>query len=135
MKHLPLCIAALLVAVPAAARSRAPRVPVPLAAAEDYGACSTAFVQGVEGRDGFLTVRAGPSRQDRGLGRLVDGQGVYACVRRGDWFGIVFERVRGESRCAWLLQPQRANSVYSGPCGSGWVHHDYLAGYADWISP
>lgn len=133
MKRLVPGIAATLIATPAAAQ--APRVPVPLTAAEGYGACSTAEIRAPAGTDGIVSVRAGPSRRDRALAHLPGERGVYACVRRGDWFGIVFERVRGESRCAWLLEPQRASSVYRGPCRSGWVHYNYLAGYADWVSP
>jgi hypothetical protein len=132
MTALPVLIAAALVAAPAAAQP--PRVPVPLTAAEGYGACSTAQVIGVEGPDGFLAVRAGPSRRERELGRLVNGETVYACVRRGNWFGIVFEH--GDRReCADVLEPRRTNGVYRGPCPSGWVHQRYLGGYADWISP
>jgi hypothetical protein len=126
-------IASVLTVTPAAAQ--APRVPVPLIAAEGVGACSGASVIGLEGTDGFLAVRAGPSRRERELARLRQGQVVYACVRRGDWFGIVFERVPGERRCAHILEPQRRNGVYRGPCGSGWVHANYLGGYADWVSP
>ena len=137
MTRFALCLAASLAvslaAAPAAAQR--PRVPVPLTATEGYGACSNAFVQGVEGTDGFLAVRAGPSRRDRILARLPEGRGVYACVRDGNWFGIIFERERGETRCAHVLTPQRADSLYRGPCPSGWVHFNYLAGYADWISP
>ena len=133
MKRFAICIAATLPISPAAAQT--PRVPVPLTATEGYGACSTAFVQGVAGTDGFLAVRAGPSRRDRILARLPEGRGVYACVRNGSWFGIIFERNRGETRCAEVLTPQRRNSFYRGPCPSGWVHFNYLGGYADWISP
>jgi hypothetical protein len=133
MKRLTLCLAALLAAAPATAQR--PRLPVPLNATEGYGACSNAFVQGVPGTDGFLAVRAGPSRRERILARLPDGQGVYACVRHGDWFGIIYEQRRGETRCAHVLAPQRESSLYRGPCPSGWVHFNYLAGYADWISP
>ena len=133
MKRLLIPIATLLLPVPAAAQ--APRVPVPLLAHDGVGACSGATVIGLEGTDGFLAVRAGPSTRARTLARLRQDQGVYACVRRGNWFGIVFERAPGERRCAHVLEPQRRTGVYRGPCGSGWVHYNYLGGYADWVSP
>jgi hypothetical protein len=133
MKRLVICLAVSLAATPAAAQR--PRVPVPLTAAEDYGACSTAQIRAPLGTDGLVSVRAGPSRRERALAHLPDERDVYACVRRGDWFGIVFEKVRGGTQCADVVLPRRANGVYRGPCLSGWVHYNYLVGYADWISP
>jgi len=133
MKRTLFCLAAAVMAAPAAAQT--PRFPVPLNASESYGACSTAQVMNLAGRGAFLSVRAGPSRRQRELGRLVDGQNVYACVRHGNWFGIVYERAPGERRCAWVLEPQRRTTDYRGPCGSGWVHYNYLGGYADFVSP
>ena len=123
---------AVLIVAPAAAQT--PRMPVPLLASESYGPCSTAFVRGLEGTDGFLSVRAGPSRRERELARLRNGQHVYACFRDGDWFGIVFER-GAAGACAELLRPRRSDGFYRGRCGSGWVHERYLAGYADFVSP
>jgi hypothetical protein len=133
MKGLFACLAVLLAAAPAKAQQ--PRLPVPLSATEGYGACSTAFIRGVENSVRVVAVRSGPSRRERVLAHLPDGRGVYACVRHGDWFGIIFERQRGETRCASVLTPQRESSLYRGPCPSGWVHFNYLAGYADFISP
>ena len=133
MKGFAICLVALLLASPAAAQT--PRVPVPLTATEGYGACSTAQIRAPLGTDGYVSIRSGPSRRDRALAHLPGERDVYACVRRGDWFGIVFERTPGDARCADLLEPQEANSVYRGPCPSGWVHYNYLAGYADFISP
>lgn len=132
MKALPVLLAAAL--LPAPAFAQAPRVPVPLIATQGIGACSTAYVMGLGPRDNFLSVRAGPSRRERELARLVNGRNVYACVRRGNWFGIIFET--GDRRaCAEVLEPRRTTGVYRGPCPSGWVHYNYLGGYADWVSP
>src|SRR5687767_12824232 len=92
MRNWLLCIAALVGGAPLAAQ--APRVPVVIPASPDgYDGCSTAYIYGLnDGRDrGFLAVRAGPSSRDRELGRLRNGDRVYACVRNGDWFGIVYE--------------------------------------------
>lgn len=133
MKPILLCLAAALAAAPAAAQT--PRFPVPLTANETYGACSTAQIINLVGRGAFASVRTGPSRRQRELARLPLGRNVYACVRHGNWFGILYERRPGERRCAWVLEPQRATTNYRGPCGSGWVHYDYLGGYADFVSP
>jgi hypothetical protein len=133
MKRTLFCLAAAVMAAPAAAQT--PRFPVPLNASERYGACSTAQIVNLEGRGAFLSVRAGPSHRQRELGRLVNGQNVYACVRHGNWFGILYERAPGERRCAWVLEPQRRTTNYRGPCGSGWVHYNYLGGYADFVGP
>ena len=116
------------------AAAQPPRVPVPLIADEGYGPCSPATVMGLAGADTFLAVRSGPSRRHRELARLGDGAEVFACVRRGDWFGIVFAPEASRLDCG-VLRPRRANAVYIGPCRSGWVHERYLGGYADWISP
>ena len=63
MKRLLIPIATLLLPGPAAAQT--PRVPVPLLAHDGVGACSGATVIGLEGTDGFLAVRAGPSTRER----------------------------------------------------------------------
>ena len=132
MKHALVCVVAASLASSAAARP--PRVPVPLIAAEDYGPCSTATVIGLDRAGAFLAVRSGPSPRHRALARLGNGAAVFACVRQGNWFGIVFAPASGLLDCG-VLRPRRANAFYSGPCRSGWVHERYLAGYADWVSP
>jgi hypothetical protein len=125
-------VAAASLASPAAAQP--PRVPVPLIAAEGYGPCSTAIVRGLDRAGAFLVVRSGPSARHRMLARLGNGAHVFACVRRGNWFGIVFAPEPGGMDCG-VIEPRRVNAFYSGPCRSGWVHEHYLGGYADWVSP
>lgn len=134
MKALPVIFAAGLMAAPAVAQT--PRFPVPLSATEGHGACSTAQIVHLTGRRlAFVPVRSGPSSRQRVLEQLPMGRDVYACVRHGNWFGILYERRPGERRCAFVLEPQRATTNYRGPCGSGWVHYNSLGGYADFISP
>jgi hypothetical protein len=116
------------------ADAQPPPVPVPLAAAEGYGPCSTAVVMGLDRPGAFLVVRSGPSARHRNIARLGNGADVFACVRRGDWFGIVFAAEVGRIDCG-VLRPRRVTAYYSGPCRSGWVHERYLGGYADWVSP
>ena len=132
MKRTLICLAVSGLASPAVAQP--PRIAVPLTAAEGYGPCSTAVVRGLDRADAFLAVRSGPSTRHRALARLGNGTNVFACVRRGDWFGIVFAPESGQVDCG-VLHPVRVNAHYSGPCRSGWVHERYLAGYADWVSP
>lgn len=129
-----LSVLALTLAAPAFAQ--APRVPVPLQSAigAGYPACSTATIMNLTARDPFVTVRAGPSARERALGRLRNGDAVFACVRHGNWFGIVFERPGRRTGCGVERAPRRWHP-YRGPCRSGWVHYDYIGGYADWISP
>lgn len=125
-----------------AAPAQAPRVPVPIYGGSDsYGPCSTAQVMGVDRPGDLLNVRAGPSMRHPILARLPNGRNVYACTRRGNWFGIVFAippgpfaSTPGPGDCN-VLAPRRTNSSYRGPCRSGWVHEAYLVGYADFISP
>ena len=133
MKAVLVLLATGFMAAPAAAQT--PRFPVPLNADAGYGACSTAQIMNIVGRGGFASVRSGPSSRQPELGRLPIGRNVYACVRHGNWFGILYERRPGERRCAWVLEPQRRTTNYRGPCGSGWVHYNQLGGYADFISP
>jgi hypothetical protein len=110
-----------------------PATPVPLVPG-DYGPCSTASIANLAAGD-FVSVRSGPSRRARELHRLRNGREVYACVRQGNWFGIVFEDVPRQTGCGVFERPRRTEAVYRGPCRSGWVHERYLMGYADWVSP
>ena len=125
----------------APALAQAPRVPVPLYATDGWGPCSTAQVMSGDRPGDLLNVRAGPSMRHPILARLPNGRNVYACTRRGNWFGIVFASTPGRfastpgrGDCN-VLAPRRTNSYYRGPCRSGWVHESYLGGYADFISP
>jgi hypothetical protein len=126
--------AAILIAMAAPAFAQAPGVPVPVHGGDDYPACSTATIMNLRPADPYLSVRAGPSARQRVIARLRNGEAVFACVRRGNWFGIVFNRPGRDTGCN-VDGPRRAARAYSGPCRSGWVHYDYIGGYADWISP
>ena len=127
-------LAAILIGMASPAFAQEPRVPVPIAGGLDYPACSTATIMNLRPADPFLSVRAGPSARERVLARLRNGDAVFACVRRGNWFGIVFERPGRRTGCN-VDGARRTARIYAGPCRSGWVHYDYIGGYADWISP
>lgn len=126
--------AAILIGMASPAVARAPRVPVPIGGMDGYPACSTATIMNLGRADPHLSVRAGPSARERVLARLRNGDPVFACVRRGQWFGIVFAPPGRRTGCD-VDRPRRAARAYAGPCRSGWVHYDYIGGYADWISP
>ncbi|WP_114951169.1 hypothetical protein [Sphingosinicella terrae] len=128
--------ALLLAGMPATARGQAPRVPVPIMAGDPAAslACSTASIMNPDRHNGLVPVRAGPSVRERALARLADGEAVFACIRRGDWFGIVFEAPGERTGCGLGPAPS-VSETYSGPCRSGWVRYRHLGGYADWISP
>ena len=115
--------------------AQAPRVPVPIVGDVDYPACSTATIMNLRPADPLLSVRAGPSARERVIARLRNGEAVFACVRRGNWFGIVFEHPDRRTGCGVDRSQPRTERAYSGPCRSGWVHYDYIGGYADWVSP
>jgi hypothetical protein len=126
--------AAILAGMASPSVAQAPRVPVPIPEGLDYPACSTATIMNLGPADPYLSVRAGPSARDRVVGRLRNGEAVFTCVRRGNWFGIVFNWPGRDTGCD-VVGARRAERTYSGPCRSGWVHYNYIGGYADWVSP
>lgn len=106
--------------------------PVPLPPGE-YGPCSTAKIGHL--RPGISApVRARPSPHARVVARLADDANVYACVRRGDWFGIIFQHPWHGSDCH-LGPARRTTGIYRGRCRMGWVHDRNIFGYADFVSP
>src|SRR5687768_7651270 len=123
----------LLVALAVPALAQRPRVPVPVSNAEPM-ACSTARMVMLRRTRDLFAVRAGPSRRERVLFMLRERDPVYACVRQGNWFGIVFPDRRRPVDCGVQVR-WRVARPYRGPCRSGWVHYDHIGEYADWISP
>ena len=130
MRRLLLC--AMLIGAAPPADPQRPRVGVPIYG-DDLG-CSTASIFIPERPGELVAIRSGPSRHERVIARLRHEDPVFACVRRGDWFGIVFDQPGQRSDCD-VRRPWPATERYPGPCRSGWVNDDHLAGYADWISP
>lgn len=127
-----LLVAVLTAAISTSVAAQEPRPLIEMSDSEPM-ACSTASIMFLAQGD-FVAVRAGPSRRSRELARLSNGDNVYACGRRGNWFAIVFERPDRGSGCGVLQRWPRV-APYRGPCRSGWVHNDYIGAYADWISP
>jgi len=120
-------LAALLVG--ASALAATPDRPVRIGTvAPDLDAClSQGEVTGLNPRgDNYLTVRAGPGRDARDIGRLGPGHIVNVCEERGEWLGIVFGPAgRPEEDCGVGSNIPRPRA-YDGPCHSGWVAARYI---------
>jgi len=134
MRRLLLCVFLIGMASPTIAQR--PRVPVYVYGGgnDGYPGCSTATIANLEPAGETLSVRAGPSSRERELARLRNGDPVFACGRRGNWFAIVFDP-SGQGTDCDVMRQFSATAPYAGPCRSGWVYHRYIIGYSDWISP
>jgi hypothetical protein len=98
-------------------------VPVMVGGTAELDACGGfGEVRGLHSRgDGFLAVRAGPSRKYPLIDRLHNGRKVYFCDKHGEWIGIVY----GEQDCG-VSSPLPNKQPYKGPCRSGWAHQNWL---------
>ena len=71
--------------------------------------CAGAVVTGLDPNgDGFLSVRTGPGSKFRKLDELHNGDSVRTCAKQGAWYGI----------------------YYGSPRKVGWVHGNWLGGWA-----
>jgi hypothetical protein len=87
--------------------------------------CATSVVAGLKADgDGFLAVRSEPGSNYRELGRLRNGDKVFAFDRKGKWFGVAFGG--SEPGCN---SPQKKRLLpYGGR--KGWVHGNCLSDLA-----
>lgn len=112
-----------------AEEARKPDVPILIEASSDSDACgSSGIVRGLDPRgDGFLAVKSGPSLQAQRIDKLYNGETVYLCNQKGDWYGIVYSKKRQDCNVstAW---PKTL--PYTGPCRSGWAHKRWIEPYA-----
>jgi len=123
-----LLAAGLASAVAAAAIAAGPDRPVRIGtAAADLDAClSQSEVSGLNPRgDNYLTVRAGPGRDARDIGRLGPGHIVNVCEQRNGWLGVVFGPAGRQEDCG-VGSPVPRPRAYDGPCHSGWVAARYV---------
>ena len=115
--------------VAAAAAAATPDRPVRIGTvAPDLDAClSQGEVTGLDAQgDNYLTVRAGPGRDARDIGRLGPGHIVDVCEESGGWLGVVFGPAgRPEEDCG-VGSPMPRPRRYDGPCHSGWVAKRYI---------
>ena len=113
----------------AAAAAATPDRPVRIGTvAPDLDAClSQGEVTGLNpAGDNYLTVRAGPGRDARDIGRLGPGHVVNVCEDRGEWLGIVFGSSRDPGEDCGVGRPVERPRRYDGPCHSGWVAKRYI---------
>lgn len=113
----------------ATALAQQPDVPVLAGGEAAFDACgSQGVVRGLDPKgDGFLAVRAGPSAKHAMLDKVYNGMIVNLCDQRGSWLGVVYAH---EAMDCGVGTPWPRRQAYSGPCRSGWVFHEYVAGYA-----
>ena len=97
-------------------------------AAADLDAClSQGEVTGLNPRgDNYLTVRAGPGRDARDIGRLGPGHVVNVCEERNGWLGIVFGPAGSLGEDCGVGSAIPRPRPYDGPCHSGWVAARYI---------
>lgn len=99
----------------------APSVPV-VVHGFDFSTCNMAIVKGLKSHNVSLTVRAGPAATFRRIGRVYQGQQIFACNKRSEWVGIVF----GPSgKCALRTTLVRSPALPKG-CRSGWAHQRWI---------
>ncbi len=100
-----------------------PEVPIVIQATQE-ASCGSGVVTGLDPRgDGFLAVKSGPHLKFSKIDELFNGQDVYLCKSRGDWFGVVYP---AEERCGVGSKSWSVTDSYSGPCSSGWVHKAWI---------
>ena len=112
----------------AAAIAATPDRPVRIGTAADLDAClSQGEVAGLNPRgDNYLTVRAGPGRDARDIGRLGPGHIVNICEARNGWLGIVFGPAGRPDEDCGVGSAIPSPRAYDGRCHSGWVAARYI---------
>jgi len=99
----------------------------------DGEACgSSGVVMGLDPHgDGFLSVRSGPGGKPfREIARVFNGQRVYICEDRGNWFGVVYSPDNGDPQACGIFSPIRIRAPYTGPCQHGWISKRYVGDLA-----
>ena len=129
-----LLAAALALALVAPAEAKAPLArPVMVGGEPELDACPSvgAIIPLRKGGDGFVAVRAAPSRKARELDRLKSGRALLLCEDSADgqWVGVVYAEPWGGAvvEDCRLSSPVGGRPVaYDGPCLSGWVARRYV---------
>jgi hypothetical protein len=122
----------LVVALPARADAPA-AVPVMVGGDGGLDACPSlgAIIPLRKGGDGFVSVRAAPSRAARELDRLASGRELMLCQTSADgqWLGVVYpDPARGMSPgdCGVSTAADGQSRPYDGECRSGWVFRTFV---------
>jgi hypothetical protein len=104
-----------------------PAVPVVITADPGYDVCGNGVVQALNPHgDGFLAVKGGPGLDYPRIDKLYNGEEVYLCGYRGDWFAVVYPDRGGDPSACNVSTPWRNTMPYTGPCRSGWVHRRWI---------
>jgi hypothetical protein len=86
--------------------------------------CGTGIIVGLDPNgDGFLAVKAGPGVNYSRIDKLFNGEQIYLCQQKGDWWGIVYSKEHRQCNVnnGWPL-----TLPYTGPCRSGWAHRRWI---------
>jgi len=101
-----------------------PQVAVTIQSSDKYDACSNGLVSGLDPKDeGFLAVKSGPGLNYKRIDKLFNGEQVYLCGQKGDWYAIVYTKTR---RNCNVSTPWPKTLPYTGPCRSGWAHKRWI---------
>lgn len=100
-----------------------PQVPVVIQAGET-DACGNGLVRGLDPEeDGFLAVKSGPGLRYKRIDKLFNGEDVFLCGQKGDWFAVVYTRLNEDCN---VSRPWSLTLPYTGPCRSGWAHKKWI---------
>ncbi len=105
--------------------AKRPEVPIMIEASSDLDACNaTGIATGLDPHgDGFLAVKSAPALQSLRIDKLYNGEQVYICNERDDWYGVVYSKDRRDCN---VSTPWPQNLAYTGPCRSGWVYRRWI---------
>lgn len=122
----PVALGAAMLLTTAAAEDVGTRPQVPIVIeATGLDACSgNGVVKGLDPHgDGFLAVKSAPALQSPRIDKLYNGEQVYICNQRGDWYGVVYTKDRRDCN---VSSPWPKTLPYTGPCRSGWAHRNWI---------
>ncbi|UYV17082.1 hypothetical protein [Porphyrobacter sp. ULC335] len=123
---------AMALALPVRAEAPAAR-PVMVGGYGDLDACPSmgAIIPLRKGGDGYVAVRAAPSRKARELDRLKPGRALMLCRESADgqWIGVIYPEPfggAGPEDCGVSSAADGPPRPYEGVCLSGWVARRYV---------
>jgi hypothetical protein len=123
---------ALMLALPVRAEAPLAR-PVLVGGYGELDACPSmgAIIPLRKGGDGYVSVRAAPSRKARELDRLTSGRELLLCQESddGEWVGVIYPGPFGDAGpgdCGVSQSAEGPPQPYDGVCLSGWVARRYV---------
>ncbi|SFR96604.1 hypothetical protein [Sphingomonas jatrophae] len=127
MRRFALLVCCMIPVSAAAAAAATPKpVPVLLRADPNVDACPSFLrVKLPEGgREGFLSLRAGPGTAWPEIARLRPATSMIACSEKADWIAVIIQP-GGGGDCA-IPVPTGKPLRYAGPCRHGWVNRRFV---------